>query len=218
MRILELYSGTKAISKSFASHDWETLTIDNNPNLKPDICIDMLDFDISILPKEWHHPDVIWASPPCTTFSVCTIARHWHNGKCNSSRGFTGLALVMKAIEIIRQLRPKFYFIENPRGMLRNQWFMLDFPRHSVTYCQYGEKYQKPTDIWTNANFQAKRCKAGARCHEYQPRNYKAKIGFPVQGLGCQGLSGAEERGKIPLKLCEEVYQSCIREPIQRRL
>jgi site-specific DNA-cytosine methylase len=209
MKILELFCGTKSISKAFVGGGHSAFTIDIEPHFKPDLCVDILKFDISMLPKEWQHPDVIWASPPCTTFSVCTISKHWKNGQCVSSRGFIGLALVMKSIEIIKQLKPKYYFIENPRGMLRNQPFMLEFPRHTATYCQYGEKYQKPTDIWTNAELHLKKCKAGDRCHQFQPRTYKRKVGYGVLELGVQGLNNAEERGKIPHRLALEILKAC---------
>jgi len=214
-RILELYSGTAAISRTFAAHGWEALTIDNNPLMNPGLCLDMLDFDISMLDKSWR-PDVIWASPPCTTFSVCTISKHWKNGRPVSSRAFVGLALVFKAIEIIQELKPKYFFIENPRGMLRSQPFMAQFPRHTATYCQYGMDYQKPTDIWTNADLQLKSCSSGDSCHQFQPRNYIPKSTFNRLGQGVQGLSGAEERGAIPPRLCEEIYKSCLREPIDK--
>jgi len=211
MKIIELFSGTKSISNAFSSRGHETFTIDNDPDLKPDLCMDMLSFNISMLPKEWRTPDIIWASPPCQTFSVCTIYRNFKDGKPCNSKSYIGLALAMKCIEIIEQLKPKFWFIENPRGMLRKQHFMPNGLRKTLTYCQYGENYQKPTDIWTNAQhwIPKKACKAGDTCHEYQPRTYKQKVNRGVLKLGIQGLANAKERGKIPQKLCDEIVDAC---------
>ena len=56
-----------------------------------------------------------------------------------------------KVLKIIEQRKPTWFFIENPRGLLRKMPFMRDLMRHTVTYCQYGDTRMKPTDIWTNA-------------------------------------------------------------------
>ena len=43
-------------------------------------------------------------------------------------------------------------------------YFMQGLPRYTVTYCQYGERRQKPTDIWTkhpNPKFKPP-CKCGS--------------------------------------------------------
>jgi site-specific DNA-cytosine methylase len=165
------------------------------------------------LPSGWENPNVIWASPPCTTFSVLTLRKHWKDGECISSKGLIGCALACKAVEIIKELKPKYYFIENPRGMLRTQYFMHDIPRYSVTYCQYGKNYQKPTDIWSNADLNLKYCNPGDKCHVAQPRDKSKRI-FG----GVQDLKDAYERGIIPELLCEEIYKSCLIEPKQIKL
>jgi site-specific DNA-cytosine methylase len=43
-----------------------------------DYAVDVLDFDVSKVPFV---PDVIWASPPCTTFSVASIGRYWNKDR-----------------------------------------------------------------------------------------------------------------------------------------
>jgi hypothetical protein len=201
-RILELFSGTKSISKVFAAHGWRVFTIDNNSDLNPDFCINMLDFDISMLPEEWRTPDIIWASPPCTAFSIAgALYKNWRNGKPISEKAHLGLALVCKAKEIIELLKPRFWYIENPRGMLRKQKEMFGYGRRvSVTYCKYGDSRQKPTDIWTN-NYEwipRRPCRANSKCHIPAPRGSKT---------GTQGLENAKDRGVIPPGLCEEIFK-----------
>jgi len=221
MIVLELCSGTKSISETFREQGHECFTVDNNPETEPDLCTDILTLDISRLPLKFQHPDVVWASPPCTTLSVASISRYWKNGKPRNSACLIGLALALRCREIIEETRPKYFFIENPRGLLRKQAFMLDLPRHTITYCQYGERYQKPTDIWSNAPWIPRpACRPGDSCHAPQPKGYRAKKDFLCLGSGVQGLSGAKERGRIPLELCREIVQVCERgQPeIQARL
>ena len=104
-------------------------------------------------------------------------------------------------INLIKELKPKYFFIENPRGGLCNMWFMRGIPKHLVTYCQYGYSYMKPTHIFTNyPNPKFKHCKNGDPCHESAPRGSKS---------GVQGVKGAAERSRIPDKLCEYVVELC---------
>ena len=110
--------------------------------------------------------------------------------------------MVQKTLQLIEDLKPRYWFIENPRGMLRKQWFMESLHRKTVTYCQYGDFRQKPTDIWTNAIHWCPRpcCRPGDPCHE------SAKRG---SDKGTQNLNCAKERAKIPRELCLEVCRVC---------
>ena len=98
-------------------------------------------------------------------------------------------------------LRPELWFLENPKGMLRVQRFMLGYPRYTVTYCQYGDFRQKPTDIWTNhPNPQFKPpCKAGDPCHMSAPRG---------TDKGTKMLN-PRDRARIPPDLCNHIVDIC---------
>lgn len=212
LKVLELFSGTESISKAFRQAGHSTYTVDNNPDFKPDMCIDILDFDIKMLPKEWRKPEVIWASPPCQKFSVLTIYRYWENGKPRSWKTYKHLAIVKKTVELIEEINPEYWFIENPVGMLRKQRFMQKLPRKTVTYCQYGFKYRKPTDIWTNASaWVTKRiCKIGDACHMGVKRGERKGIqGIDIALISNWDGSGTIERGKIPPLLCKEIVKVC---------
>jgi len=200
--VLELFAGTGGISEAFRQHGHECLTIDNNPALNPNLCIDILSLDPKNLPASFHAPDIIWASPPCQCFSVLTISRHWKNGKPISPAVDAAIKLVKKTLELISFLDPKYFFIENPMGMLRKQDFMQRLPRKTVTYCQYGASYRKATDIWTNCSSWLPKpsCKNGAPCHIPAPRSSNS---------GIQALSGAKERSEIPHDLCNEIVLAC---------
>ena len=197
MKLLELFSGTESISKVFRSHGWECFTVEHRAKFDPDWCVDILDFSTN-LPF-----DVVWASPPCTCFSVASIGSSWC-GNYHPKRVETalGMAYVLKTLEIIKEVKPKYWFIENPRGVLRKMGFMQDLPiRQTVTYCQYGDTRMKPTDIWTNCDVWKPRpaCKNGMSCHVSAPRGSRT---------GTQGLKGAVDRSRIPEQLCEEIFDA----------
>ena len=105
-------------------------------------------------------------------------------------------------IELIKELAPKYFFIENPVGGLRKMSFMQNIPRYTVTYCQYGERRQKPTDIFTNhpTPYFKPPCKRGAPCHDAAPRGSKT---------GTQALKNSIEKARIPKQLCEHIVDIC---------
>lgn len=204
MKIIELFSGTKSFSKVAKSLGYETFTIDNDPALEPDLVRDIVEMRLDELP---YTPDILWASPPCQGFSVAVIGRNWNRDytpKTDSAKW--AMEMAISTLEIIEELKPRWWFVENPRGMLRKMPFLEDFldragggVRYTVSYCQYGDTRQKPTDIWTNALWWKPKpiCSPGAKCHESAPRGSRT---------GTQGLKGAKERGVIPEALFEEIF------------
>jgi hypothetical protein len=203
-RVLELFSGTASFSNVAKERGHKVFTIDFDKQFNPDLCIDMLDFKISMLPEEFRHPDIIWASPPCTCFSVASIGTHWKGGKKayipKTKQAEKSMQLVIKTLEIIAKLNPKFWIIENPRGVLRKLSITPNENLQTITYCQYGDTRMKPTDIWTNLNWKGKRCNNGDKCHEPAPRGSKT---------GTQGLKNAKLRSIVPRELCLEIIKHC---------
>jgi len=194
MNVLELFAGTASFSNAAIDH--RTFTSDFNPQFNTDYTVDIMKFDTSKVPLK---PDVIWASPPCETFSVASIGHHWSPGYIPKSTNCQlGIDRVLKTIEIINELQPKYWFIENPRGLLRKMPFMQDFYRYTVTYCQYGDTRMKPTDIWSNVpNLVLKpMCKNGMPCHIAAPRG---------SSTGTQGIKTYKDRSRIPDELCKSI-------------
>lgn len=200
---LELFSGSGQMSEAAKQAGFEVVSIDNVEEYNPTHC-----FDIKSLTAEHiiqlcgSRPAVIWASPPCTKFSVARIGDNWKHRQPRNQETLDAIALVEHAINLIKSLKPTFYFIENPRGMLRTLPIMLYSLRRTVTYCQYlkhlprDKRPMKPTDIWTNSKLRFKSCNYGDLCHVPVPRSSHA---------GIQGMSNAHERGKIPMELCRHV-------------
>jgi hypothetical protein len=204
MKVLELFAGSRSIGKEAEKLGMEVFSSDINDFGGINYVVDILKFDTNKVPFK---PDIIWASPPCTGFSVAAIGHHWGGGKGayipKTETARLGIELVKKTIELINFYKPKYWFIENPRGVLRKMDVVKNLKRNTVTYCQYGDERMKPTDIWTNSDMWVPRkmCKNGDTCHVAAPRGSKT---------GTQGRSNAYERSKIPNQLCEEILKSCL--------
>ena len=204
MKVLELFAGSCSFSNVAATYGFETYTTDIKQYGNIDEVVNIFDFDYKNIPFK---PDIIWASPPCTTFSIASCGKHWTAPDENNLRypktneAEIGLKILEKTIEIMHYLNPKYYFIENPRGLMRKMLLVQPFPRYTVSYCQYGDTRMKPTDIWTNLEFDAKLCKNGASCHEAAPRGSRT---------GTQGLKNNHERSKIPYLLCREIIETIL--------
>lgn len=203
MKILELFAGSRSFGNVAEEYNFEVFSSDIYEFDKINYAVDILNFDYNKVP---FIPDIIWASPPCTGFSVAALGHHWTGGKGAyipaTETAKLGIQIAKKTIEIITHYNPRYFFIENPRGVLRKMDFMQNFIRHTITYCQYGDDRMKPTDIWTNSNKWEPRpcCKNGDKCHVAAPRGSRT---------GTQGRKGAYERSKIPSELCREILLSC---------
>ena len=152
-------------------------------------------------------PDIIWASPDCTTYSISAISHHRNGTDPKSDYAKKCDSVNMHFISLINEylkINPKLiFFIENPRGMMRKMPFMQEFKRHTVWYCTYGDERAKPTDIWTNSEnwIPRNQCKNGNKnCHHQSaPRGSKT---------GTQGRKDSYNRSKIPVRLCIEILKS----------
>ena len=66
MRVLELFSGTGSVGKVARELGYDVLSLDRD--MPADLHVDVFDWNFSELPVG--HFDIIWASPPCETFSA----------------------------------------------------------------------------------------------------------------------------------------------------
>lgn len=207
MKILELFAGSRSVGKAAEQLSMQVFSTDIKNFEKIDLPKDIRKVKYSDIP---FIPDVIWASPPCTSFSILSCRYHWiKNGITHIPKTETakeGIAIVRKTMRIIRhyqKINPRLiWYVENPRGLLRKLSPMKNIQlRHTVTYCQYGHPYMKPTDIWTNNEAWKPKimCKNGMPCHKSCPRG---------SSTGLLELKNSYERSKIPPVLCREVLIS----------
>ena len=205
-KVLELFAGSRSIGKVADELGYEVFSVDIN-NFEG---IDLVK-DIEFLTKEDipFIPDVIWASPPCTTYSIAAISHHRDMGKPKTDFAAKSDRLVLNILRLIKEYNCK-YFIENPRGYLRKMGFMLGIPKTTVWYCTYGDVRAKPTDIWSNhiySLFNENGWKPRPICfngntkchHESAPRGSRT---------GTQGMKNNYERSKVPYELCKEILLS----------
>ena len=216
MKVLELFAGSRSIGRAAESLGMEVFSVDVKPFDGIDLVKDIEFLDVSDIPFK---PDVIWASPPCTTYSIAGIGNHRDMGKPKTDFAAKSDRLVLNTLQIIKHFGCNFY-IENPRGYLRKMPFMKGIPRTTVWYCKYGDNAAKPTDIWSNnifnPLFNSDGWKPRPECfngntschHDKQPRGYKAKKAAGALGKGTQGKKDNYERSKIPTDLCLEILRT----------
>jgi len=170
-KMLDMFSGLGGASQAMEEDpNWEVMTIDFKEKFEADICADVIDLEPEDFEKNYN---LIWASPPCDRFSVSQISKYWtrENGILIPKTKATveKIGLVYHSLWLIGELNPRWWFLENPRGMLRK---IIGEPVSTVTYCQYGSKFMKPTDLWGvhPPSFIYKKCNPNDECHISNPR------------------------------------------------
>jgi site-specific DNA-cytosine methylase len=201
MLVFDFFSGTGSATQAFEDAGHKVIKVELDEYFEADER-DILQLSAEYLLNKYGRPDFVWASPPCTSFSVASIGRYWNKDLTpRRDAAELGLRLVDHTRALIEQLQPAYgWIIENPRGMLR-KLRLLDVPRRTVTYCQYGDTRMKPTDLWGYVpNWTPKpACKNGDNCHEAAPRGSRT---------GTQGLRGAKMRSTIPYDLGHSICEA----------
>jgi hypothetical protein len=201
MYYLDLCSGSKSMSNFNKNYKYVSLDIEKS--YKPDICINILDWDYKEYFKEHGNPIFIWFSPPCNEYSILNKARP---DKVPDIIGAN--KIVRKGLEIIEYVSCQF-IIENPQtGSLKNQGILDSISFTDVDYCQYGLPYRKRTRLWNNIGLEGKLCnkktcsfvKNGR--HEYSIGNSSYKTN--VKEIG-QKKSRLQQRYAVPEDLLKEI-------------
>lgn len=209
IKLLELFAGMRSVGNIAENNGIKVFSADWEKFDKIDWIGDIQYMQIEDVP---FIPDIVWASPDCTTYSIAACSTHRTNSiepkseyakKCDQVN--------IHFIGLIKQwlvLNPNMvFFIENPRGMLRKMPFMQEFKRHTIWYCQYGDDRAKPTDIWTNSKYWEPRpiCHNGNKNCHHQPAPRGSRT-------GTQGRKNSKTRSLIPEQLCKEILDSVLKE------
>ena len=137
MIMLELFSGTGSVGDAAKRRGWKVISLDRD--MKADLQMDIMDWDYKAYPSG--SIDFIWASPPCTEYSIAKTVGIRKIDEAN--------AVVQRTLEIIRYFDPPYWVMENPQtGKLKDQEVVQGLDFRDVDYCKYGFPYRKRTRLW----------------------------------------------------------------------
>lgn len=206
--VFDLFSGTGSSTQAFKDNGHTVISFEMDKSFEATEHIDVFNLRADEMIAKYDKPDFVWASPPCTAFSVASMGHHWAQGGANpipkTEAAKSSQELVRHTLQLINDLMPtKGWLMENPRGMLRKLKVVEGIERRTVTYCQYGDDRMKPTDLWGYVPTWTPRepCKNGMPCHIAAPRGSKT---------GTQGIVGARDRSRVPYALGEEILKTML--------
>ncbi len=205
--VLELFAGKRSFSLEAEKLGFKTFSIDMAALPGLSLVKDINSLLISDIP---FYPDIIWIGFPCTTYSVMGVFKHRDHTKPKSVLAKQHDRMFLKVIHILQYFPASVFFIENPRGMLRKMPFVQGLPRTTISYCQYGYKYQKPTDIFSNNLYSVFNpdgwqslpiCSPGSSCHVSAPRGSQS---------GLRANTDYYSKCSYPAALSRSILISCI--------
>lgn len=218
MNTVELFAGTQSFSKVARELGHETFCVDSNVDFLNDLTwyvnFNEISEDEKLVMDMIKDADIVWMSPPCTTFSMAAGNTHWNADRSpKTDKAVEGEALLRMCKYIAQYCidNNKIFFIENPRA--RARWFLPVEWRKTAWYCQYGDSRAKPTDIWTNLpGWEPK------TCHNFlknQPKHCHHEAAPRGSKTGTQGLKNDMLRSVIPPKLFHEIFSHISSQNVQ---
>lgn len=122
---VDLFAGTGGATAAFRGAGWDVITLDLASQGRPTIVADARDLPLRPSGRE---VGFLWASPPCTEFSSA-------NSRVDHTTKRPSLELIAAAFAAVRDLRPRFWVIENVRGAIP----FLGIPAQKIgPWCFWG--------------------------------------------------------------------------------
>lgn len=112
LKVLELFSGTRSIGKAFERRGHEVYSVDWDESFDADWYVDLETVTADQVVKRFGHPDVIWASPDCGSFSVAAIGKNRDKDpntgtlRPKSEHSLKSDRVDLQVIRLIRDLNP----------------------------------------------------------------------------------------------------------------
>jgi len=179
MKVLDLFCGLGGWSKAFHEAGHECFGVDiKNHGYKYGKFIEA---DLNEwIPKQYY--DVVLASPPCVEFSQ---AKKWGWGTQDER---VGLDLVYRAFYLIQLIKPKYFVVENVKGLAE----FFPAPADIIKYNRH--KDGKAAYLWSNIG------KLGFLCSTINMRQKTSKV-LKLKST-CEGRA---TRALIPYPLSKAV-------------
>ena len=99
IKVLELFAGSRSWGKVAEELGYDVFSVDWKDFDGIDLVIDILELKKEMIPFK---PDMIWASPPCTYFSVASIGVHWFEDHTPKTKeALSGMEILNKTLEIL---------------------------------------------------------------------------------------------------------------------
>jgi len=211
-------SETATVAKALPEHDVFSFGIGRGTE---HIHLDLSDFDTAkTVLDEYPKPDVIFASPPCETWSTITIGsiRHFtkERGGLNMywksrwvpfdfipkhyEKRMNGVKTAETLAKIINHYKPDYWAIENGTVSIIFSYLLEKCNLHGFkNYCNYysyGFKYLKPTTIYSNMQLKLKKNK---------PDGDFIRIKWHIKNHSKEEC--AIERSKVPESLYKDILR-----------
>jgi hypothetical protein len=125
--ILDLCAGSGAWSAPYEAAGYDVLRVS------------LPELDVRTFRPPARHIWGVLAAPPCDQFSLA------RNGQPKPRDFLRGIECVNACMRIIFQVRPRWWALENPVGLL-SKW--LGTPRDVFEPCDFGDPWTKRTALW----------------------------------------------------------------------
>jgi len=117
MKVLELFAGTKSIGIEFEKAGHEVFSIEWDKKFENiDLYTDINLITAKDIINKFGKPDVIWASPDCTTYSIAAISHHRIKNESGNLEPKSEYAKFCDktnkhVLDLIAELKPKYLIL-----------------------------------------------------------------------------------------------------------
>ena len=179
--MVDLFSGLGGASEAFLMAGWHVMRIDNNP-LFSDIDSEYFvpstinaDLSKTLLKGVGGGVDFLWASPPCYDFSNAHSAPRAIAAREQRLEEYEpDMTLLENTIEMIEEIKPKYWCIENVVGAIR--YFEPYLGKPNITVGPYVLWGNFPPGIFQMPDGYSKRIAGDAARWSPIRSNHRAKV------------------------------------------
>ncbi len=195
MKVLELFAGTRSIGKAFQARGHEVFSVEWDKRF-PEISLykDILTLSAAEVLEKFGKPDVIWASPDCTTYSIAAISHHRKlaGGGQYKPRRRLGLCEILRPGKSARSRPhngtfPEILVYRKPEGRYAENGFHERAPsvhRDLLQIRRYQDEADRHMDKSPQPGF-------FANVPQWRPMPRAGSSGSKDRDAGPQGLYGA---------------------------